>query len=235
MAININDLRQVLRDELRFLFFMPIRPDFDRLGNCYLAMGLCAAWLAGMGRYYDNPNAHLLQYLGLGSVAYVFVMAGLLYAVLEPLKPANWTYRNVLIFVGMTAPPAILYATPIQWFLSFETARLINISFLVVVAIWRVALLFLYLARSARLGFAGSLVGGLLPLSLVVVILSMLNLQHVTFDIMSGVKTEGTTGMETTYAVILGLTVLSFAIFPFLFFGYIYLINRRQQERQAST
>jgi hypothetical protein len=120
-------------------------------------------------------------------------------------------------------------------FLPFETARLINISFLVIVAIWRVALLFLYLARSTQLGLAGSLVGGLLPLSLVVVILSMLNLQHVTFDIMAGVKTEETTGMEATYAIILGLTLISFAIFPFLFFGYIYLIHRRRQERQSSA
>jgi hypothetical protein len=227
-----NDLLQVLRDEFSFLLFRPIRPDFDRLGNYYLAMGLCASWLAGMGRYYDNPNAYLFQYLGLGSVAYVFVMAALLYLILAPLRPANWTYRNVLIFVGMTAPPAILYATPIQWFLPFEAAKLINICFLVIVAIWRVALLFQYLMRSAQLGIAGSLIGGLLPLSLVVVILAMLNLQHVTFDIMSGVKTEGTTGMEATYSIILALTVLSFAIFPFSLLGYFYLIYRRRPGRQ---
>jgi hypothetical protein len=206
-----NDFRQVLRDELNFLLFRPIRPDFDRLGNYYLAMGLCASWLAGMGRYYDNPNAYLFQYLGLGSVAYVFVMAALLYLILAPLRPANWTYRNVLIFVGMTAPPAILYATPIQWFLPFEAAH--------------------YLMRSAQLGIAGSLIGGLLPLSLVVVILAMLNLQHVTFDIMAGVKTEGTTGMEATYSIILALTVLSFAIFPFSLLGYFYLIYRRRPDQ----
>jgi hypothetical protein len=195
-------------------------------------MGLCASWLAGMGRYYDNPNAYLFQYLGLGSVAYVFVMAALLFVILAPLRPANWTYRNVLIFVGMTAPPAILYATPIQWFLSFDVARTINIWFLVIVAIWRVALLFQYLMRSAQLGIAGSIVAGLLPLSLVVVILAMLNLQHVTFDIMSGVRTEGTTGMETTYSIILALTVLSFAILPFSLLGYSYLIYRRQAGRR---
>jgi hypothetical protein len=227
-----NDLRQVLRDEFSFLLFRPIRPDFDRLGNYYLAMGLCASWLAGMGRYYDNPNAYLFQYLGLGSVAYVFVMAALLYHILAPLRPANWTYRNVLIFVGMTAPPAILYATPIQWFLPFEAARQINIWFLVIVAIWRVALLFQYLMRSSRLGIAGSLIGGLLPLSLVVVILAMLNLQHVTFDIMSGVKTAGTTGMEATYSIILALTVLSFAILPISLLGYFYLIYRRRPGQQ---
>jgi hypothetical protein len=186
-----NDLRQVLRDEFNFLLFRPIRPDFDRLGNYYLGMGLCASWLAGMGRYYDNPNAYLFQYLGLGSVAYVFV----------------------------------------QWFLPFEAARLINIWFLVIVAIWRVALLFHYLMRSAQLGIAGSLIGGLLPLSLVVVILAMLNLQHVTFDIMAGVKTEGTTGMEATYSIILALTVLSFAIFPFSLLGYFYLIYRRRPDQ----
>jgi hypothetical protein len=159
-------------------------------------------------------------------------MAALLYLILAPLRPANWSYRNVLIFVGMTAPPAILYATPIQWFLPFEAARQINITFLVIVAIWRVALLFQYLMRSAQLGLAGSLIGGLLPLSLVVVILAMLNLQHVTFDLMSGVKTLGTTGMEATYSMILALTVLSFVIFPFSLLGYFYVIYRRRAERQ---
>lgn len=228
----IDNIREVLRAELDFLLFQSVRPDLARLGNYYLAMGLCASCLAGMGRYYDNPNAYLFQYLGLGSVAYVFVMAALLYLILAPLRPANWSYRNVLIFVGMTAPPAILYATPIQWFLPFEAARLVNIWFLVIVAVWRVALLLQYLIRSAQLGIMGSLIGGLLPLSLIVVILASLNLQHVTFDLMSGVKTEGTTGMEATYTIVLYLTVLSFVAFPFSLLGYLYLIYMRKRERK---
>jgi hypothetical protein len=39
-----------------------------RLGRLYLAIGLVAACLAGIGRYWDNPRAHLWQHLGMGSV-----------------------------------------------------------------------------------------------------------------------------------------------------------------------
>lgn len=214
------DLREVLTTELRFLSLRPVQPDLDRLGRLYLAMGLVAAWLAGMGRYYDNPKAHWVQSLGLVSVIVVFVLAALLWLLLLPLRPRNWTYRNLLIFVGMTAPPAVLYAAPVHWFFPAEVARSINIWFLVFVASWRVVLLYLHLLRSGRLGPFVSLVALLLPLTLVVTILAALNLQHVTFQIMSGVERMGERGTETIYMVIWALSVFSMGVLPLTLIAY---------------
>jgi len=50
------------------------------LGGMHLMFGLLCAWLAGMGRYWDDPGAHLLQRLGVGSVIYVFALSFLLLA-----------------------------------------------------------------------------------------------------------------------------------------------------------
>src|SRR3712207_7552248 len=44
-----------------------------------LAFGLACTWLVGVGRYWDNPRASLLQHLGVGSVVYVFALALLLW------------------------------------------------------------------------------------------------------------------------------------------------------------
>ena len=37
-------------------------------------------------------------------------LALIIWALLAPLRPRNWSYRNVLLFITLTAPPAVLYA-----------------------------------------------------------------------------------------------------------------------------
>ncbi len=49
--------------------------------------------------------------------------------------------------VCLTAPPALLYAIPVERFFDAATARNINTGFLAFVAAWRVALLAFYLMR----------------------------------------------------------------------------------------
>jgi hypothetical protein len=51
------------------------------------------------------------------------VLAAILYLVVKPLRPANWTYSSVLIFVGLTALPGLLYAIPVERFVSLEYAQ----------------------------------------------------------------------------------------------------------------
>jgi hypothetical protein len=77
----MTSLLQVLKTELRFLLFLPIHPDFKRFGTWYLGFGLVCTWLAGIGRYWDNPRAELWQWLGFGSLVYVFILAGLLWLI----------------------------------------------------------------------------------------------------------------------------------------------------------
>jgi hypothetical protein len=82
---------------LKLLTFRQFKLDAS-IFNWYLALGMGFTWLCGIGRYWDNPKAELWQYLGLGSVAYIFILSLILWIVILPLKPLNWSYKNVLLF-----------------------------------------------------------------------------------------------------------------------------------------
>jgi hypothetical protein len=180
------DFREVVGTAVAFLFFKPVAPDVKRLGPLYLAIGLLFTWLAGVGRNWDNPRVDWWQHLGLASLAYVFVFAGLLWLVLWPLKPRNWRYFNVLVFVTLTAPPAFLYALPGR-FLAGDALSEAKAWLLALVAIWRVALLWRYLRGSAGLKGVALITALALPLTLVVTALVILNLDRAVFEIMGGV------------------------------------------------
>lgn len=178
-------IKTLLVDEWRFLTFRPLSSAVHTNWQAYLAFGLFFTWLVGVGRYWDNPRADLWQALGLGSVAYVFVLALIIWGLLAPLRPKHWSYRNVLLFICLTAPPAVLYAVPVEKFMADDVARAANAWFLAIVATWRVALLAVFLKRAA--GLSPGVVVAMLPLTIIVVSLSMLNLEHVVFDFMSGI------------------------------------------------
>ena len=211
----------LLTEELRFLFFQPNGPAIRSHWQAFLVFGLVFTWLAGVGRYWDNPKAHLWQYLGLGSVAYVFVLALIIWLLLMPLKPRNWSYRNVLLFITLTAPPAVLYAIPVEKFMAAEAARSANAWFLIVVASWRVALYVVFLKRVAGLSPGNVIVAALLPLVIIVIALSMLNLEHVVFSLMSGIREEDRSPNDAAFGVVFMLSMLSFIAAPFLAVGYL--------------
>jgi len=109
----------------RLLTFRSTPDELRALKYRELAFGLGCTWLVGMGRWWEDPKASLLQHLGLGSVAYVFILAFFLWLVLWPLTPLHWSLLNVLIFVTLTSPPAILYAIPVRHGLALQTAQAI--------------------------------------------------------------------------------------------------------------
>lgn len=146
---RLTDVAEVLRTAGRLLVFQPVAPDLRRIGPFYLVIGLLLAWLAGIGRDWNNPQASLLQHLGLGSVVYVVLLAFFLWALLQPLRPRNWTYVTVLVFVALTSPPAFLYAIPVERFLSAEAAQQARSLFLILVSAWRMALLVFFLHGAA--------------------------------------------------------------------------------------
>lgn len=210
----------LLRDVWRLLSFRRPGPAIQQQWPAFLAFGLCCTWLAGMGRYWDNPRAEWWQLLGLGSLAYVFTLSLLLWAILAPLRPRHWHYRNVLLFVTLTAPPALLYAIPVERFVAPDIARAANAWFLAAVASWRVGLLAVFLTRVAGLSPVTAAVGTLLPLALIVITLSMLNLEHVVFDLMSGIRAEDRSPHDSAYEVVLMLSMLSFIASPILLIAY---------------
>lgn len=226
----VNERTSVLRTAFRLLTFRASREELVGLATPHLALGLAATWIVGMGRWWDDPGAHLLQHLGVGSVLYVFILALLLWLLIKPLGPRDWSYQGVLAFVALTSPPAILYAVPVERFLDLDTARQVNVWFLAFVAAWRVGLLAFYLRRLAQLPWTSVIVATLLPLSVIVSVLTALNLERAVFDIMSGLREDGTAGDEA-YGVLIALTVLStILVGPLLL---VYLVTWYQRSRSS--
>lgn len=232
-------LSSILRDMARVLRFERPSQAVAVHWPVYLLVGLGFTWLAGVGRYWDNPRAGLFQHLGLGSVVYVFVLAFIVWALLLPLRPRFWFYRNVLVFVTMTSPPALLYAVPVERFLPLDLAQSTNAIFLAFVAAWRVGLLVWFLRRVA--GLTGVTVGvaTLLPLSLILVTLTALNLEHVVFQLMAGNGPDAPSGNDVSYAVVAVLAYLSVLASPVLLVVYGWLAwrayTRALEEEERSS
>jgi len=231
---RINKLKKIATDELKFLLFIPIQLDRSIL-NWYLAFGICFSWLCGIGRYWDNPRAELWQYLGLGSVAYIFSLALILWLLIYPLKPQHWSYKSVLLFVSMTSPPAILYAIPVERFMELGAAQTANVWFLAVVATWRVALLVRYLSTVAGLSGGAIVIATLLPLTLIVSSLTALNLEHVVFKIMAGLEDHEKSANDMAYGILFLITYFSVFTFPLLLVWYLVLIFKARRRRHSTS
>lgn len=218
------DLRRLIADVGRFLAFRKTSAQLHSHARSYLAFGLLVTWLVGIGRYWDSPRAELWQHLGLGSLAYVFVLALLLWLLIWPLRPQRWSYFNVLLFVTLCSPPALLYAVPVERFMSMHAAQVTNAWFLGLVAAWRVALLIVFLRRVAQLSWPSIVIATLLPLALIVVSLMFLNLEHVVFNLMAGIRDAEISSADFAYGIVVLLSVLSYVAAPFLLIGYVIAI-----------
>lgn len=228
-------LKKVLSDQFALLFLRDFRPDIATFRPYYFGWGLFVTWLAGIGRYWDHPNASWWQYLGLGSVIYVFVMADILWLAAAPIRPAHWRYDRVWLFVSLTSLPALLYAIPVEKFLSLPQAQQANVAFLATVALWRVILLFRFLRSSGKLSWIEAPIVALLPLVLIVAGLTALNLEKAVFDLMGG--NRGTTANDGAYIVLLLITIFSVMASPVLILSYlalIYFSRKRPKVRGAA-
>lgn len=217
----MESLKQMLVDTLRVLSFRQPSPAIATEWQRYLAFGLACTWLVGVGRYWDSPAAALWQKLGLGSVAYVFVLAFLLWVIIWPLRPERWSYRMVLIFLTMTALPALLYAIPVVRFLPLEDSARLNALFLLFVACYRVALLVWFLRRVAGLSGDALITAVFLPLTFILFLLYALNLEHATFQFMAGMRDVDETSNDAAYMIVTLLSAFSMWTFPFVLFFYI--------------
>jgi hypothetical protein len=224
-------LGKILQDQRDLLLFRPFKPALQDHWAAYLAWGLFVTWLAGIGRYWDHPNANWWQYAGLGSVAYVFVLSVFLWLIVAPLRPRNWSFIGVLIFVTLTSLPALLYAIPVEKFMTLENAQAANVIFLAIVASWRVALLVVFLKRAAGLTATGVLVASLLPLTVIVTALAALNLEKAVFEIMGGNMQQ--TQNDAAYFILLVITVLSVILSPIMLIIYCALVYRARKPKTS--
>ncbi len=226
-------LTEIIGADWRLLTLQLTPAEFQTLGHRHLVFGLVWAWLVGIGRNWDNTRASFWQHTGIGSVVYVFAFALLLWLVIRPLRPRHWSYRHVCTFVALVAPPALLYALPVERWFTLDQANTINAWFLAVVALWRVLLLFFYLVRHARLHPLVVLVAALLPLTVIVTILTMLNLDRVVFDFMGGIRNRSPN--DSAYGVLVLLTMSSIILFVPLLLSYIFLVVRAQMNRRHQS
>jgi hypothetical protein len=215
---------------IRLLTFRLTREEFFQLDHRHLALGVALTWVVGIGRWWDDPRANVLQHSGVGSVVYILLLSLMLWLVIWPLRPQRWSYRHVLTFVSLTSPPALLYAIPVERFTSLETARTLNVWFLATVAAWRVALLFFYLRRHAGLPVFSIVVAALLPMTFIVVTLTVLNLERAVFDVMGGLRGGGTAN-DRAYGVLVALTLISMLLFVPLLLSYIFLWVRASARK----
>jgi hypothetical protein len=229
----MSNVSNILLTETKLLTFRLSHQQFQGLGGKHFLFGLLSTWIVGMGRYWDDSGAVLAQHLGIGSVFYIFVLSMLLWVVVLPVGPKKWSLTKVVTFVSLTSPPAILYAIPVERFLSMEAARSVNAWFLALVAAWRVALLVFFLRRYAQLGAFRIIVVSLLPLTLIVTTLTALNLERAVFDIMGGFRDQAGTASDSAYAVLVAITFVSIVLFVPLSLCYIGLILNRFIERKA--
>jgi hypothetical protein len=144
----------------------------------------------------------------------------------------------VLTFITLVSPPAIIYAIPVEYFYSVDTANSLNVLFLAVVATWRVALLVFFYRRLGGLGWFSVVIATLLPLTVIVVTLTELNLERVVFDLMGGIREH--TAADASYGVLFVLSLLSVLIFIPLLICYLVvaisnLVGFLKERKQASN
>lgn len=217
----------------RLLTFRLTREEMLQFNYTHFALGLIGTWIVGMGRYWDDERAKLLQHLGVGSVIYIFVLSAFIWLIILPLSVEKWRYFTVLTFISLTSFPAILYAIPVEKFVTLETANKLNVYFLAIVAAWRLSLLYVFLKKFTDLSDNIITVVTLLPMCLIISMLTALNLHRAVFEIMGGLK-QAPTAHDSAYFVLNVLTLFSFLFIVPLLLAYLYAIYIRYQAKQNS-
>lgn len=212
----------------RILTFRATRQELQQLDARNLTVGLLCVWLAGIGRWWDDPAAGTIQKLGIGSLIYVFVLAWFLWFIIASLRPKHWSYRGILIFVTQTSPSAFLYAMPVELWLGKEAAIMLNLWLLALVASWRVSLWVFYLLRGAELDRFATTIGTLLPLSIIVSVLGFLRVAGAVMSAMGGLRSDASDTADQIVAVLTLIAIV--AVGPLL--GIHAWLGKQHRNRQ---
>lgn len=216
---------------VRLLSLKITREEMLQFNWRHFVAGLTGTWVAGMGRYWDDKGATLLQHSGMGSVIYIFLLALFIWIIIKPLFVEDWNYFTVLTFISLTSFPAIFYAIPVERFFSIEKANTMNVWFLAVVAAWRLCMLYHFLKVFTRLSKGNIITVTLMPICLIITTLTVLNLHRVVFDIMGGQKNP--TPHDGAYLVLLVLTFVSAILTAPLLIAYGFGIYNRLKLKKA--
>ncbi|MEM8868726.1 MAG: hypothetical protein AAGC73_10730, partial [Verrucomicrobiota bacterium] len=163
------------------------------------------------------------------------VLAVVFWVILRLLAVVEARYIGLLTMITLTSFPAILYAIPVEKFMTMELARVINLWFLAVVAIWRVALFGTYLHRLYALSGWVTMLALLLPLMAIVASLAVLNLEHVVFNIMAGIDESPQSANDAAYRLVFFLAALSYLGFVPVLLVFLATVCWRWSKRRESS
>ncbi len=223
----------LIKTILRLLTFKLTRDEMLQFNQKHFIAGLIGTWIVGMGRYWDDEGASLLQHLGLGSVIYIFVLAAFIWLIIKPFFVENWSYFTVVTFIGLTSFPAILYAIPVEKIVTISAANSINVWFLAIVAIWRLILLNYFLKRFTKLSYGNIITVTLMPICLIITTLTALNLHRVVFDLMGGLRDPN--AHDDSYFILILLTGISVILTIPLLMAYGIGIYNSYKERKTKN
>lgn len=212
----------------KLLIFDLTREEMLNFNNKHLLAGIIGTWIVGMGRYWDDPKASVFQHLGLGSVIYIFLLAGFIWLILLPFKIENWSYKIVLTFISLTSFPAIFYAIPVEKFYSISVANTVNVWFLAIVALWRLCLLYYFLRDFTKLSTGNIVTVTFMPICLIISTLTILNLHNVVFELMGGIRNPSPN--DSAYLILMLLTGLSMILALPLLIAYVVGIYSRRKK-----
>lgn len=217
----------------RLLTFRASAEDYGRLHHGHLIAGLIACWLVGIGRYWDDTRASLLQHTGIGSVIYVFVLAALMWIIVKPVAPTRFTYSGILTFITLTSPPAALYAIPVEKWMTLQDANLMNLRFLGIIALWRIVLWMHYLRRHGEFRMWMVFSAAAVPLAAIFIALASLNLHHVVFNIMGGIREADKSSQDAAYETLFVFSYLSVPVSVLASLGWLTMILKSRRERRS--
>jgi hypothetical protein len=200
-------MAKMIKTIIRLLCYRISKEEILNFTKVHFIIGLIGTWVVGMGRYWDDDGASLVQHLGLGSVIYIFLLAAFIWLIILPFSLSSWKYFTVLTFVALTSFPAILYAIPVERFYTLAQANKINVWFLGIVALWRLCLLFYFLKKFTGLSIGNIFTVTLMPICVIISALTALNLHRVVFNIMGGMRNP--TAHDSSYFILMILTTIS--------------------------
>jgi hypothetical protein len=209
----------IINHIVKLLTFKLKRNEMLEFNNKHLLAGIVGTWTVGIGRYWDDSKASIVQHLGLGSVIYIFVLAAFIWLIILPFKIEKWSYKTVLTFIALTSFPAIFYAIPVERFYSISTANTMNVWFLAIVALWRLCLLYYFLKHFTKLSAGNIMTVTFMPICLIISVLTMLNLHNVVFEVMGGIRNPSP--HDSSHAVLMLLTGISMILAIPLLVAYI--------------
>ena len=168
--------KQLVSTQIRFLLFLSIKPDLKQHFGYYFSFILVVTWLVGVGRYWHNPDSLIWQRAGLSSLIYIFVVSQLLYLVVLPLRPKNWSYKEAFVLLGLTSLPGLLYAFPLESFMSFFETQIANALLFLVIGAWRFALCARSIYTLTKIGFWPTITATLVFIAAVNIPLALINM-----------------------------------------------------------